>query len=58
MSTIVQMSKKPLVEWKGQTFDQIQSMIKKNDLSGYTVNTKVNYFRANPLKIYRREKYF
>lgn len=55
MSTIVQMSKKPLVEWKGQTFDQIQSMIKKNDLSGYTVNTKVNYFRANPLKIYRRE---
>ena len=52
MSTIVQMSKKPLVEWKGQTFDQIQSMIKKNDLSD---NTKVNYFRANPLKIYRRE---
>lgn len=52
MSTIVQMSKKPLVEWKGQTFDQIQSMIKKNDLSD---NTNVNYFRANPLKIYRRE---
>ena len=33
MAAIVQMNKIPLVQWKGQTFDQIHSSIKKNDYS-------------------------
>ena len=52
MSAIVQMNKIPIVQWKGQTFEQIQSFIRKNERSG--VNEKLK-FRANPLKIYRRE---
>ena len=52
MAAIVQMNKVPMIHWKGQTFEQIQSIIRKNDPSGENANIK---FRANPLKIYRRE---
>lgn len=54
MSAIVQMNKIPLVQWKGQTFDQIQSFIRKNQVNDES-NSKGLKFRANPLKIYRRE---
>ena len=54
MSAIVQMNKIPLVQWKGQTFDQIQSFIRKNQVNDEP-NSKYLKFRANPLKIYRRE---
>ena len=52
MAAIVQMNKIPLVQWKGQTFDQIHSSIKKNE---YTTSSNYHKFNANPLKIYRRE---
>ena len=55
MSAIVQMNKVPLIEWKGQTFNQIHSVIKKNDLSNYALYGDRSKFKANPLKIYRRE---
>lgn len=52
MSAIVQMNKIPLVQWKGHTFEQIQSIIRKNEQTDVSPTMK---FRANPLKIYRRE---
>jgi len=55
MSAIVQMNKVPLIEWKGQTFNQIHSVIKKNDLANYALSGDRSKFKANPLKIYRRE---
>ena len=56
MSTMVQMSNIPLVQWKGQTFDQIHSFIRKNTVdTSYVPQTDRAKFRANPLKIYRRE---
>lgn len=55
MSKIVQMNDKPLIEWKGQTFDQIHSIVRKNDLSNYNLAGDRSKFKALPLKIYRRE---
>tara|TARA_B110000967_G_C18893023_1_gene568655 strand:+ start:1045 stop:2403 length:1359 start_codon:yes stop_codon:yes gene_type:complete len=56
MSAMVQMSNIPFVQWKGQTFDQIQSFIRKNNVdTAYEPDTNRSKFRANPLKIYRRE---
>ncbi len=55
MAAIVQMNKIPIVQWKGQTFDQIHSTIRKNDLKNYTISGDKHKFKANPLKIYRRE---
>ena len=55
MAAIIQMNKIPIVQWKGQTFDQIHSTIKKNDLKDYSVSGDRLKFKANPLKIYRRE---
>lgn len=56
MAAIVQMNKVPIIQWKGQTFDQIHSLIKKNDLKNYTISDDSSIkFRANPLKLYRRE---
>lgn len=56
MTTVIQMDHTPLIKWKGQTFDQIHSIIKKNSLdSSYVPITDASKFRANPLKLYRRE---
>lgn len=55
MSAIVQMNNKPFIEWKGQTFDQIHSIVRKNDLSNYSLIGNRSKFKAQPLKIYRRE---
>lgn len=54
MSAIVQMSNIPMIQWKGQTFEQIHSVIRKNNADG-EINGDGSKFRANPLKIYRRE---
>jgi hypothetical protein len=48
----------PIVSWKGQTFSQITSVIRKNTLTDPSMNLKKsnrNLFLPNPLKIYRRE---
>lgn len=54
MSAIVQMNKVPLIQWKGQTFEQIHSIIRKNNTNGEISGDNAK-FRANPLKLYRRE---
>ena len=55
MSAIVQMNNKPFIQWKGQTFDQIHSTIRKNDLLNYSLTGDRSKFKAQPLKLYRRE---
>jgi hypothetical protein len=44
----------PLVSWKGQTFSQITSVLKKNANTTMKASGR-NLFLPNPLKIYRRE---
>ena len=52
MSARLNMNELSLVSWKGRTFNQISSFIKKNS----NINSSIrNTFSANPLKIYRRE---
>ena len=43
-----------IISWKGKTFDQISSSIKKNQ-GNNSAEKKKGIFKANPLKIYRRE---
>lgn len=43
-----------IISWKGKTFDQISSVIQKNKGNNNDTNVK-SIFKANPLKIYRRE---
>ena len=54
MSARLSMNQIPIIEWKGKTFNQIVSHIKKN---GTDDNNSLNnsIFSALPLKIYRRE---
>lgn len=52
MSARLGLNKKPYVSWKGQTFTQITSWIRKNKMD-YSV--KPNMYSARPLNIYRRE---
>jgi hypothetical protein len=44
----------PIIDWKGQTFNQIVSHIQKNG-ANYNNGISNNIFAALPLKIYRRE---
>lgn len=44
-----------LISWKGKTFNEISSAIKKNIGDNGAANVK-GIFKANPLKIYRRER--
>lgn len=56
MSARLNMNERPMVSWKGKTFQQITSSIKKNVQSSKYVNMANNIiFKATPLKIYRRE---
>jgi hypothetical protein len=56
MSARLNMKELPLISWKGKSFNQITSSIKKNGIVGKTnLNSNRNYFHALPLKIYRRE---
>jgi len=42
-------------EWKGKTFSEVTSMIKKNTNEDNATYDKSVFFRTPPLKIYRRE---
>lgn len=44
-----------IISWKGKTFNEISSVIKKNIGDNGAANGK-GIFKANPLKIYRRER--
>ena len=52
MSSVI-MNQIPIIPWKGQTFNQVVTHIKKNGMI-YSDNTK-NIFSALPLKTYRKE---
>ena len=52
MGSNIDMGNIPHFHWKGQTFNQITSKIKRNQNTGISTS---NFFRAQPLNIYRRE---
>ena len=54
MSARLNMNEKPIVHWKGKTFNQITSMFQKNSPT-LQAKPKHSLFMPNPLKIYRRE---
>ena len=53
MSAILNMNQIPIISWKGATFNQVHSFVKFNNIADR--NGLTNLFKANPLKIYRRE---
>lgn len=56
MSARLNMRELPIISWKGKTFNQITSSIKKNGIVDKTfVTAKRNFFHPLPLKLYRRE---
>jgi hypothetical protein len=56
MSELLNKKEQQLISWKGQTFQQITSSIRKNvHPSKYTNLANQRIFKATPLKIYRRE---
>jgi hypothetical protein len=55
MNTIFEYNHQPIISWKGKTFNQITSSIKKNPGINNNNNGIHNLFLPNPLKIYRRE---
>jgi hypothetical protein len=54
MTSNIDMGRIPQFNWKGQTFNQITSKIKRNQNNNSSSSTDL-YFRAQPLTIYRRE---
>jgi hypothetical protein len=44
-----------IISWKGRTFNQITSYIRKNGVVNSNINVGTNIFNRLPLKIYRRE---
>jgi len=54
MSATLNMNPIPIVQWKGKTFTQVHSFIKRNDTSTINRSNK-SLFLANPLRHYRRE---
>lgn len=54
MNLIFEYNHQPIIKWKGKTFNQITSTIKKNKGTIATSNTR-NLLNPNPLNIYRRE---
>lgn len=56
MSARLNQNQVPIISWKGKTFQQITSSIKKNAPVSKNVSmANGRIFKANPLKIYRRE---
>ena len=56
MSELLNRNERPLISWKGKTFQQITSSIRKNgNPSKYTNMANNRVFKATPLKHYRRE---
>lgn len=53
MSARLNMNQIPIISWKGATFNQVHSFVKFNNITDS--NGLTNLFKANPLKIYRRE---
>lgn len=52
MSAVLSLSQKPIVSWKGKSFQQVASSIKKNT---NTAEARSAASRAQPMKHYRRE---
>lgn len=52
MSALLSLSQKPIVSWKGKSFQQIASSIKKNTNTSEALSSAS---RAQPMKHYRRE---
>lgn len=55
MSARLNMKKIREFSWKGKTFTEITSLLKKNNTTMNTNFSKNSYFIPRPLKIYRRE---
>lgn len=55
MNLVFNYGHQPIISWKGKTFNQITSSIKKNPGLNNTNNKNHNLFLPNPLKIHRRE---
>jgi len=55
MSAVLNMNSVPIVQWKGNTISQIHSFIKENRGANSPLTEGQSKFRANPLRIYRRE---
>lgn len=55
MSARLNMKKIKEFSWKGKTFTEITSLLKKNNTTISTNFSKNSYFIPRPLKIYRRE---
>jgi hypothetical protein len=55
MNTHININNNPVVSWKGKSFSQITSVIKKNANTKYMKASSGTIFLSNPLKIYRRE---
>ena len=55
MSARLNMKKIREFSWKGKTFTEISSLLKKNNTTINTDFSKNSYFIPRPLKIYRRE---
>lgn len=55
MSARLNMNTIPYIAWKGKTFTQVTSIIQKNKGLVDSSTSRVNLFKPNPLKIYRRE---
>lgn len=55
MSALLYKPMTPYISWKGKTFYQITSQIKKNKNNSNTSGTTRNFFLPPPNKIYRRE---
>lgn len=55
MSALLNMNMMPIISWKGKTFYQITSQIKKNKNDSSNPTTNRNLFIHPPNKIYRRE---
>jgi hypothetical protein len=56
MSALLNHNQRPVIQWKGMTFNQITSTVQKNtDASLNTSQSVRRLFKPLPLKIYRRE---
>lgn len=55
MSAVLNMNQVPIIQWKGNTIGQVQSFIKENRGTNHPLTEGQSKFRANPLRIYRRE---
>lgn len=55
MSALLNHNEKRIIAWKGRTFSQITASIQKNTPYDITPLTRHGFFKARPLKLYRKE---